>query len=86
MNRTIGLIRRFQDFIGRICQVVLTQRFANIDAARCQKCVSHAAADDQMIHFFDHLPQNIKFAGNFCTANNRNNRMLGIAERLVKRT
>src|SRR5690606_14201233 len=57
----------------------------NIYAARRQESFCHAAADDEVIDFLDHLPQNVELAGNLCTAYNRDYRMFRIAQSLVQR-
>src|SRR5690606_39499934 len=74
-----------QNFIGRVCQVMFAQGFANIYAARRQESICHAAADDEVIDFLDHLPQNVELAGNLCTSYNRDYRMFRFAQSLVQR-
>ena len=77
-------VRRVENRVGGIDEVVLAQRLADIDPARREEGVGHPATDDQMIDLADKVAQHVDLARHFRAADNRRNRMRGIAERGVK--
>ena len=60
---------------------MLAQRLADIDAARGEEGVGHAAADDQMIDLADEMAEHGELGRDLGAADHRRDRPLGIAER-----
>ena len=85
MHGAARAICRAHDFLRRRGQIVLAQRFADIDPARGQKRVRHAAADDQMIDLADQMLQHIKLGRDFRPADDSCNWMIGMIQRLAQR-
>ncbi len=61
---------------------VVHKRSADLSAIRFQEGVRHAAADDQRIAFFKQVGNDVQFVGDLCAAQNRNEGMNGVFERI----
>src|SRR3546814_1894847 len=62
MDRAARGVGGLEDRIGRIDQIMFAQRLADIDPARGEEGVRHAAADDQMIDLAHQMAQHVDLA------------------------
>ena len=62
-------------------KLMLAQRLADIDSARGEKRIGHAAADDQMVDLGDEVTEHVELGRDLGAADHRRHWPLGIAER-----
>ena len=60
MHRAAGLVRRDQDLFAGRRQLMLAQRFADIDPPRGKERIGHAATDNQVIDLGDEMSQHVE--------------------------
>ena len=85
MDRAIGLVRGVENGFAGGGQIVLAQRFADIDSPCREKRVGHAPTDDQVIDLADEMLEHVQLGRYLGPADHRGHRMLGRAQRLFQR-
>ncbi len=85
MDGAARLLRGVEYLAGGAGEVVLGERLADIDAARGEEGIGHAAADDQVIDPGDEVPEHVQLGRDLGAADHGRDRAFGVAERGLQR-